>query len=93
MAGPSKIATCCYCGTRAALTLIGRDRHELACSNCGAPLHNLKMLPRKAKGDRELVRPSVVRTAQKKPKKKKNKARRFFDFVEDAFDLIEDILD
>lgn len=92
MAGPAKIATCCYCGTRAALTLSGRDRHELACSNCGAPLHDLKMLPKKPRGDRELVRPSQVRRS-KKPKKRKSKAKRFFDFVEDAFDVIEDILD
>ena len=39
-----KIVTCCYCGTRAALVLRGRDRHELTCSACGAPLHDLKML-------------------------------------------------
>ncbi|XOY55465.1 MAG: hypothetical protein ACMUJK_11980 [Rhodobacterales bacterium] len=44
MAG-TKIATCCYCGTRAALVLRGHDRHELSCSNCGAPLHVMKMLP------------------------------------------------
>ncbi len=41
----TKIATCCYCGTRAALVLRGEVRHELACSSCGAPLHDLKMLP------------------------------------------------
>ncbi len=41
----TKIATCTYCGTRAALVLAGTVRHELACSNCGAPLHDLKMLP------------------------------------------------
>ena len=40
----SKIATCCYCGSRAALVLKGKVRHELACSNCGAPLHEMKML-------------------------------------------------
>ena len=39
-----KIATCCYCGTRAALILRGKERHELACSTCGAPLHEMKML-------------------------------------------------
>ncbi len=38
-----KIATCCYCGTRAALVL-EKTRHELVCSSCGAPLHNLKRL-------------------------------------------------
>lgn len=44
-----KIATCCYCGTRAALVLAGKKSHELACSSCGAPLHDLKRLP-SAKG-------------------------------------------
>ena len=44
MGYPTKIATCCYCGTRAALVL-DRARHELTCAQCGAPLHNLKMLP------------------------------------------------
>jgi uncharacterized Zn finger protein (UPF0148 family) len=40
----TKIATCTYCGTRAALVLEGSERHELACSACGAPLHDLKRL-------------------------------------------------
>ncbi|WP_292286871.1 hypothetical protein [Marivita sp.] len=40
----TKIATCCYCGTRKALVLQGKDRHELSCSACGAPLHDMKML-------------------------------------------------
>ena len=34
----TKIATCCYCGTRTALTLTARHGHELACGRCGAPL-------------------------------------------------------
>lgn len=42
----TKIATCSYCGTRAALVLRGKERHELACSSCGAPLHEMKMLRR-----------------------------------------------
>ena len=41
----TKIATCCYCGTKAALVLRGRDRHELTCGNCGAPLRAMKNLP------------------------------------------------
>ena len=65
----SKIATCCYCGTRAVLNLRGKDRHELACSNCGAPLHEMKMLRRDAKGERELVRPSPIRKPEWKSKK------------------------
>lgn len=52
-----KIATCCYCGTRAVLVL-DRVRHELACAGCGAPLHDLKSLPqpscRKPKQGRRL---------------------------------------
>jgi len=42
--GP-KIATCSYCGTRAALVL-DQGRHELVCSACGAPLHDMKALPK-----------------------------------------------
>ncbi|MGI3209808.1 hypothetical protein ACROSR_01700 [Roseovarius tibetensis] len=40
-----KIATCTYCGTRAALVL-DRARHELTCASCGAPLHDMKALPK-----------------------------------------------
>ncbi|MFN3210471.1 MAG: hypothetical protein ACE369_15985 [Roseovarius sp.] len=39
-----KIATCCYCGTRAVLVL-DKARHELSCGACGAPLHEMKMMP------------------------------------------------
>lgn len=41
----SKIATCCYCGARTVLRLRGKDRHELACASCAAPLHDLKVFP------------------------------------------------
>lgn len=40
----TKVATCHYCGTRAALVL-DKGRHELACAGCGAPLHDLKAMP------------------------------------------------
>ena len=76
--------------------LRGRDRHELACSSCGAPLHDLKMLPKKPKGDRELVRPSAVRGGspkKSKPKKSGRKKMRWGEFFEEAFDIIEDIFD
>lgn len=42
--GP-KIATCSYCGTRAAL-ILNQGRQELVCSACGAPLHDMKALPK-----------------------------------------------
>lgn len=98
IAYPTKIATCCYCGTRAALVMAEDGRHELACSNCGAPLHDLKMLPRSKKGDRELVKPSGLRQKGAKPpkpvkKKAKRKKSRWGDLFEDAFDIIEDIFD
>ena len=100
----SKIVTCCYCGTRAALVLQGKVRHELSCSNCGAPLHDLKMIPREDVGKkRELLDPwsspskqtkgkTPARKAKKKKLRKKRKsfAQRAF---EEVFDVIEDILD
>ncbi|MDJ0826872.1 MAG: hypothetical protein QNJ16_15345 [Rhodobacter sp.] len=96
MAHPTKIATCCYCGTRAALVLTGRERHELACSGCGAPLHELKAIPVSAKRkpqsnpwpSAEARRPKP----KKKPKKSKRKSR-FGYLAREAFDLIEDIFD
>ena len=98
----TKIATCCYCGTRAALVLRGKDRHELACSGCGAPLHVLKSLrpPAQRKGERELVghqksrrkvAPPYPESSSGRPKKRrKSMIKRVF---EEAVDLIEDIFD
>ena len=93
MGHPTKIVTCCYCGTRAALTLQGRDRHELACSSCGAPLHDLKMLPTARKGDRELLQRAASKYQKPKKMKRKKRKGRLKDLFEDAFDLIEDIFD
>ena len=94
---PSKIATCCYCGTRAALTLKGRERHELACSNCGAPLHDLKMLkapePKRAKPKHGYSRDERYRKKPKKKKKGKSLGQRFlgevWDVAEDIFDVFD----
>ncbi len=103
-----KIATCCYCGTRAALVLKWKERHELACSNCGAPLHDLKMLRSDRTGDRELVDPSPLRGyparpkkdeskgwKKKKPKKKRRSlGQRFMEEFKDvAEDLFEEVFD
>ena len=102
----TKIATCCYCGTKAALVLSGRERHELACSSCGAPLHDLKMLRSDAKGERELVQTSPIhdfgrpkkKSAKSKYKKKKKKRSLGQQFMQDAFDFevsdfLEDVFD
>ncbi len=97
----SKIATCCYCGTRAVLSLRGKERHELACSNCGAPLHEMKMLRQDARGERELIRPSPIRNPRWKskkhraPKYEKKKRRKsfFYELVSEAAEEIFDIFD
>lgn len=99
MAYPTKIVTCCYCGTRAALVLKGKSRHELACSSCGAPLHDLKMLPKDRSGETELFdgprKPAAAsRPLPYKPKKKRKKRKGLWrKVVEEAFDLLEDVLD
>jgi len=95
-----KIATCCYCGTRAALVLTGTDRRELACSSCGAPLHDLKMLKSDHVHDRKRVKPSPLhdwqperdrgQPARRQKKRRKSFGKRLF---EEAIDLIEDIFD
>ncbi|WP_299965851.1 hypothetical protein [uncultured Roseobacter sp.] len=105
MSRSTKIATCCYCGTRAALVL-DHARHELTCASCGAPLHDLKRLPQDHPGQRDLVKPSAVRPAPTRPKKSKKhkyhksrskpgKRRKglMVYLMKEAFDVIEDILD
>ena len=97
MGYPRKIVTCCYCGTRAALKLSGKTQHELACSKCGAPLHDLKMMPVERRAERETVeRPKVSHLAPRKPAKayKKSKRKGFFKKAfEEAFDILEDVFD
>lgn len=98
-----KIATCCYCGTKAALVL-DRERHELSCSSCGAPLHDLKRMPK----DSYAAAPRRSTSKKRKPSKykyesydepkpyyKRRKRRKslFKKVFEEAFDVIEDIFD
>jgi hypothetical protein len=95
---PQKIVTCCYCGTRAALVLKGKTRHELTCASCGAPLHDLKMLPKQRSGQREVVNRTAPRGAKppkQRPKRKFRNRRKGLlkKAFEEAFDLIEDIFD
>ena len=69
----TKIATCNYCGTRAALVLGGETRHELVCSGCGAPLHDLKAIPVPQKKKLKSNTPAVsVSKPKSKPKKSKS---------------------
>ena len=73
------------------LVLGGKDRHELSCSGCGAPLRDLKML----RADKTVgAAPAPVRrqkpVKRKKPKRKKGFMTRVLD---EAWDLVEDIFD
>ncbi len=99
----TKIATCCYCGTRATLAL-RQDLHVLACARCGAPLRKLKNLPierhaASSSGDslarHGQVRQSPVRDSRK-PLKKRGKSKGKFKakhWLGEIFDEIEDIFD
>ncbi len=104
-----KITTCNYCGTRAALVLSGNKRHELACSNCGAPLHDLKIMPRPqhqaaAKPKRPSPAPSHTRAMSKQRKydrddddyhHRRRKKKKSFGrrALEEIWDFVEDIFD
>jgi hypothetical protein len=93
----TKIATCCYCGARSTLVL-DRERRELACPSCAAPLHNLKQV----KVDRKPAKPSpkpakakYEAKSDKRPKydkpKKKHKKRKplWYKALEEVIDLID----
>ena len=100
----TKIATCCYCGKRAALILRGQTRHELACAGCGAPLKNLKRLksehpekyPAGENGmtDQRFKQDQPMRRTRDAHKKKRNRRKPLSHRIfEEVFDLIEDALD
>jgi protein-arginine kinase activator protein McsA len=102
----AKIATCCYCGTRAALILTGSTRHELTCASCGAPLHDMKMFPSAqctkspaATQPRRSVTAVPMRVKDRKVKhvarrkKAKKKSSLGRKFLKEALDALEDIFD
>ncbi|GAA6208187.1 hypothetical protein NBRC116601_14800 [Cognatishimia sp. WU-CL00825] len=92
----TKIATCCYCGSRAALTLRGKLQHELACASCGAPLHELKHMPIPARHVEKAQHFETARshykpkkTKKKYKKKRKSWGKKLFDDLDDIFDLFD----
>lgn len=100
----TKIATCCYCGSRTMLELRGTTHHELTCGNCGAPLRYIKLLRKEAPeprhSDRDVGaqgRHKVVqkdRNSGRQKAKKKSKSRGMMHFVLSRIaDEIEDIFD
>ena len=102
--GAIKIATCCYCGTKAALVLRGKDKHELTCSKCGAPLRALKMLPKQPSRSptptATHARPPNRKRVDKYPEyrterpKKRRKTKSFAKRVMSGlWDVVEDVVD
>ncbi|MFT5067019.1 MAG: hypothetical protein ACJAXK_001300 [Yoonia sp.] len=99
-----KVATCCYCSTKAALVLSGDVRHELACSNCGAPLSQMKMLrsqpvqvtaragePTRPRPEKKRKKPEKAR--RNRPKKKSKFSVLGRKSLYEMWDVIEDIFD
>lgn len=95
----TRIATCCYCGTRAALEVSSGGRHELVCSSCGAPLSKIEAAQAQTESagqreqksqDLDLVDLAERFFEGKSKKKKKSKSKKavkgIFDFIEDIFD-------
>ena len=92
----TKIATCCYCGTGAALVLTGTTRHHLACASCGAPLSQMTVLPAAPARPVTKVKPShQIYPDKHRPKpEKRKKSKKLGSILWDKFeDLIDDILD
>lgn len=75
--------------------LSGKDRHELSCSACGAPLHDLKMLRKEKAPKKKAAKAVMPPGSYKKPKKKKQKKRKglMYKFFDEAWDAVEDIFD
>lgn len=104
----TKLATCSYCGARTMLVPSARDGHELACGNCGAPIHEMKWLkapaeakPRKRKVETGYV-PGVhgpergTRYESRQPdmrRRKKRKKPLWKRALSEAVDVLEDIFD
>lgn len=93
-----KIATCCYCGTRAAL-ILDRARHELTCSRCGAPLQDMKAMPKReaaaprpAPGADRMTRRGHA-TGHKRVTPRKSRQSLGQRIWKDVWDRVEDLLD
>ena len=96
MPGATKIATCCYCGTRAMMRLAGKVQHELVCGNCGAPLHTMKWLkePKRAPvKPKSRPVPADDYRHRKRPKQRKKRKGFFHKAFEEIIDVVEDIFD
>lgn len=73
--------------------LKGKQQHELSCSSCGAPLHNLKMVPKARLAERPTPKHKPDRKPLKQTKRKKKKKSLFSKVLDEAWDVIEDVFD
>ncbi|WP_425092472.1 hypothetical protein [Tropicimonas sp. S265A] len=98
----TKIATCSYCGARSMLVPTARDGHELACSSCGAPIHELKWLKTREPGHKKLQRSTPHAPKKQRfdhddrsgyKRRKKRRKPLWQKALGEAADLIEDIFD
>lgn len=104
-----KIATCSYCGTRAAL-IFDEGRHELVCRACGAPLHEIKSMPQSPDRKKKKYAPGAAekqrmrreaeaevrgeRRAKPAPQRSRKQRKTFGRRVfEELWDVVEDIFD
>ncbi|MEB8386426.1 hypothetical protein OO012_04225 [Rhodobacteraceae bacterium KMM 6894] len=94
-----KIATCCYCGTRAALVMRRDGRHELSCSACGAPLHEIKAMPcakttSVSTSTKPVRRGYAPDPAPHRPRKRRKPRKSLIKRVfEEVWDVVEDVFD
>ena len=82
---------------------LDKGRHELACNSCGAPLRQMKFLPKASQKPAAVThQPKVrqfaavakpIKEKRKKPVKGKKRKAWFKDWAEDVFELVEDIFD
>ena len=91
----TKIATCSFCGTRAILKLRELSRHhELSCSNCAAPLHEMKPMKVQTKAPKEVIKTVYVPFQKKRHKPKKRRNYSWINrAVAELWDELEDIID
>lgn len=96
----TKIATCCYCGSRTALRLRGKERHELTCANCAAPLQSMKVFPVSPTG--AVTAPAATpaplagkprRPPPRRPAKNRKVGRFARKIWEEIWDELEDMFD
>jgi len=98
-----KIATCNYCAARAPL-MLDRAHHELAIPSCGAPLHDIKAMP-KATSNRSRAHGRLMTLprqgykqgprAAPAPRARKKKRRKGIGWCifEELWDVVADVFD